>query len=757
VSGTSSDPGDISGLLTARQRGRRRTQRALEALANDAGQSARLPRVRGPKSRLSRAEWILVPLGAVTAFVLVFFGDGDVQWGDDPFTAVEAFTSGFPTEDERQGAALTLGRTLAPLVAVYATIRLVMVLYAQRIREWWVRNFRDHTIVVGLGETGLRAVEQYRRDGTKVAAVTHEPFGSAAEDALSSRAYVVSGSGTDPATLHAAGIARATRVLCAEADDVVNVQVALGAVEAHSKGGGKPLEILAEASESSPAAALLGAAAIPGTITLFSLREVWAWRLLGAGPLWRYRSEDEKAPDVVLIGGSELAVALLMCACRWWHFDASEQKTRERLRTVVVDPDAEAICGEALQRHPELQETIDLQPIALDLAAGFDGIADVVRTDGRQWVVYVCLDASDAIRRASARVVQRRLTGSTEGVVAVAVSAQSGGGETVSPPIREIEADDPEHGFDPDRFDRVEALARAIHGVYERHMRATGEVAASALLPFDDLPPQLQESNRGQARSMRGQLVSALVTTVPLREWGRVREFTAPENDVLCELEHIRWCAERIASGWTYGPTRLNDERRHPDLVPWSELPEDRQEINRAFMDERPWTLARVGETLARHPAREHLARLTHELFRREVSPSAPLWTSLPEAERAASRAFVDDIPTKLLLVGSRIVSKPEAGTADELTADEVELLARHEHDRWAEFRSGKVWTEAGGTPTEHPDLVPWEELAEERREIDRVLVRAIPAMLREAALGLEHISYPSLADPAPASAAEEL
>jgi RyR domain-containing protein/TrkA family protein len=748
MNGPPSDPGDIYAVLSARQRARRRTQRALETLVNDSGQGAR-PRVRGPKSRVGRVEWILLPVFALAAFFLVLFGDDGFQWDDDPFRAIEAFTAGFPERNEVDGFALTLGRTLAPVVALYATIRLVMVLYAQRIREWYVRNFRDHTIVVGLGETGLRAVQQYRRDGTRVTAVTHEPFGTAAEDALRSRAYVVSGSGTDPAALHAAGIARAARVLCAEADDVVNVQVALGAVDAHSKGSGRPLEILAEASEGSPATALLEAAPITGEVSLFSLREVWAWRLLGAGPLWRYRSEDEKPPDIVLIGGSELASALLMCACRWWHFDAYEQRSRERLRIVVIDSDAEAICAEALSRHTELGETIDLQPLALDLAAGFDGIGDIVRTDGRQWVVYICLDASDAIRQASARVVQRRLTGSTEGAVVVAVSEQSDTIQDASPLIREVEADDPERGFDPDRFDRVEALARAIHGVYERHMRASGEITAPALQPFDELPPHLQESNRGQARNVRGQLVSVLATTVPLRDWARVREFVATEIEVLSELEHIRWCSERVASGWTYGPKRSDEQRRHPDLVPWSELPENRREINRAFMDERPWTLARVGEGLARHPAREHLARRTHELYRREVSPSAPRWVDLPDAERAASRAFVDDVPAKLLLLGRRITSKPETGSADELTDDEVELLARRDHERWAEFRGGKSWTDAGGSPTSHPDFVPWEELAEDRREIDRMLVRAIPAMLAEAGLAVEHVSYPFPVAPA--------
>lgn len=742
-----SDPLDVYSELSARERSRRRTHRALEVMAGEAGHAARLPRVRGPRSRLSRVEWILLPALALTAFVLVLFGDGDVQWDEDPFKAVDAFTSGFPSGDEVEGVAVTLGRALAPLVALYATIRLVMVLYAQRIREWRVRRLRDHTIVVGLGETGRRAVKRYRQDGDTVVAVTPQPFAVAADDAVRSRAYVVSGTGTDPGALHAAGIAGAARILCAEANDVVNVQIALDAVEAHSGRSEKPLEILAEASEASPAAALLEAAAISGGATLFSLREVWAWRLLAAGPLWRYRSSEDRPPDIVLVGGTELASALLSCACRWWHFDVLEQRARDRLRIVVLDPDAPSICGEALERHPELRESVDLRSHAVDLATSFDAIGGALHGEGRPWVVYVCLDTSDGVRRATARVIQQRLTGRGMGTVAVAVSARSSRADDADPRILEVDAEDPDRGFDPSRFDRVEALSRAIHGVYERHMRTSGEAAAPALKPFDELPPELQESNREQARGIREQLVSILRATAQLRDWNRVREFNDDEVDVLSELEHVRWCAERVRGGWAYGPTRDDERRLHPDLVPWADLPEHRREINREFMRERPWTLARVGEEIVHHPVRERLARATHD-HRREVKRSSLLWRDLPEAERSASRAFVDDIPRKLLLVGQRIASSANSVSPPELTTEQVELLARREHERWVDFRGGEAWRRAGGATSPHPGLVSWDELPEDLREIDRLLVRAIPEMLAEAGFGVASASHPPSAAP---------
>jgi len=45
--------------------------------------------------------------------------------------------------------------------------------------------------------------------------------------------------------------------------------------------------------------------------------------------------------------------------------------------------------------------------------------------------------------------------------------------------------------------------------------------------------------------------------------------------DLLGEIEHNRWTADRILAGWNYGPARDNDERLHPDIIPYHKLSEE--------------------------------------------------------------------------------------------------------------------------------------------------------------------------------------
>jgi hypothetical protein len=42
----------------------------------------------------------------------------------------------------------------------------------------------------------------------------------------------------------------------------------------------------------------------------------------------------------------------------------------------------------------------------------------------------------------------------------------------------------------------------------------------------------------------------------------------------LSEHAHDVWARERIAQGWTHGPRRDDAQKKHPCLVPYSELPE---------------------------------------------------------------------------------------------------------------------------------------------------------------------------------------
>lgn len=61
-------------------------------------------------------------------------------------------------------------------------------------------------------------------------------------------------------------------------------------------------------------------------------------------------------------------------------------------------------------------------------------------------------------------------------------------------------------------------------------------------------------------------------------------ELAAELNDLieaLAENIHDQWARGRIREGWRYGAERNDQEKLHPCLVPYNELPESEKEYDR--------------------------------------------------------------------------------------------------------------------------------------------------------------------------------
>jgi len=149
----------------------------------------------------------------------------------------------------------------------------------------------------------------------------------------------------------------------------------------------------------------------------------------------------------------------------------------------------------------------------------------------------------------------------------------------------------------------------------------------------------------------------------------------------------------------------------------------------------------------------EVLAQAIHEDYVRhqrddgatsETNPSMVDWEQLPETLRESNRRQAADIGRKLQAVGCDIepLTDWDAGPL-ELAPDEVELLARMEHDSFWKERKAAGWTygpEKDVDKKKSPYLVPYDELPEGIKDYDRNTVRAMPAFLAEAGFAVVRV-----------------
>ena len=125
------------------------------------------------------------------------------------------------------------------------------------------------------------------------------------------------------------------------------------------------------------------------------------------------------------------------------------------------------------------------------------------------------------------------------------------------------------------------------------------------------------------------------------------------------------------------------------------------------------------------------------------LNPNFKPWDQLSEEQREFNRRFADDVHTKLERVHCMIVPVPlpdPTGHMVSFTDDEVELLAREEHQRWLDQRTRDGWTwgpERNDEHKIHPLLVPYDDLDEPTKEKDRAAVREIPVTLATAGFAI--------------------
>ncbi|MGM0668319.1 MAG: RyR domain-containing protein [Gemmatimonadota bacterium] len=142
----------------------------------------------------------------------------------------------------------------------------------------------------------------------------------------------------------------------------------------------------------------------------------------------------------------------------------------------------------------------------------------------------------------------------------------------------------------------LEPVARAIHEEYRQERLASPQSPDPALAEWDALHPDLQNSNRAQARDIRAKLhaIGCTFTRKPT-EGEALTELTEDEIETLARLEHGRWVVERLLVGWRFGEERDLEKKTNPYLVPWSELSETVKELDRQAVKKIPRFLEGQG------------------------------------------------------------------------------------------------------------------------------------------------------------------
>jgi hypothetical protein len=362
------------------------------------------------------------------------------------------------------------------------------------------------------------------------------------------------------------------------------------------------------------------------------------------------KPEDDQVAHYVLVGFGQMGQAFALEAVRLAHFE-----NRKRLRMTVIDERIETKRDRFLARYPRFSpQSLSLDPESgsfnrqaddwasqccrpaeryrnadpraveyasnaefLDMPSGLcsDDLADQIRRrlNGPTVcpTVIVCFD-EDRLNFETAILMQAKMSVRVANVpVYVWLPAQSGltrllltsSGAVPSPggsPFAAIDDIEPfgvcEESCNLDQITRpgFEDIAQATHELFLAHCEKRNTPSGQ---PWNDLPEPYRTSNFLVAEHLDVKLAAIGRERIPeteAREYEERDAISDQELELLAEMEHNRWLAERLIDGWTFAEKKNDDRKENPNLCAWSRLTEEQKDKDRDQVRAIPRILKRL-------------------------------------------------------------------------------------------------------------------------------------------------------------------
>ena len=201
-----------------------------------------------------------------------------------------------------------------------------------------------------------------------------------------------------------------------------------------------------------------------------------------------------------------------------------------------------------------------------------------------------------------------------------------------------------------------------------------------------------------------------------------------------------RTIASRLAADQGVAPPillEIGDETPDGALADW-----DGQTFPASYLDEacRPEVLLDgQGDALAQTIHEHYTDSIAAQGRDPDREPAGRPWSRLTASYRDANRHQADHLGAKLAVMDCRAVPEERVDTFT-FAPLEAERLAVIEHLRWAADRHLDGWSYApvrDNARRHHPQLIPYPDLSEPMKDLDRFAVRGVPTLLARSGLGV--------------------
>lgn len=508
---------------------------------------------------------------------------------------------------------LVIAQILAPLIFGFAAWQTAATIFRDQIRLMGLPFWKNHVVIVGLGEKGVRLVKEYRRRGSRVVVIEADDENDDIPVCWAHGATVLVGNAADSALLERVRVHRARVLFIVTGNDGVNVEVA---VKAHllveKKKPAHTVRCFVHIIDANLCSLLRQHGLVSDNTDRFDAQVINVndlsarLLLLGHSLDWHSGENDGDAqPHLVILGFGGMGESVALQAAKIGHYAHNKN-----IRISVLDRNARFKESVFLSRYPQFHNAAPIDFMEMEFGTGecFEALEGFSKEQRVRLSVAICInDNSSALSLVLS--LQNRLPGvplyvrldAIAGPATLLKETRYKTGTIVPfgmldtsclPPIIEN--------------DTLDVLARAIHRNFVEQNASSRPADDPAIQSWERLPLTFKESNRSQADHIPVKMRDIGCTVVTADSAGEaITEFTPEELDVLSRMEHARWNAERYLDGWQFGKIKNTSKKENPNLVPWEKLSREIQKYDTDAVRLIPVLVERMGWKVVRERNRQ--------------------------------------------------------------------------------------------------------------------------------------------------------
>ena len=465
-----------------------------------------------------------------------------------------------------------------------------MLVFSEKLSQLRIRHQRHHAILCGLDNKSLLIADGFLKKNRAVVFITNNSRNELIGQAKNIGAHVLIGNSIDHSCLFSAGILKATHLLVLTNTDNINIQTIKQAYLLRKHKANLPkLSCIVHINCHATMAALYDQEIFyryhdTFSANLINYEKISArYLLLNYGPENEIPTFLENIDDstIMIIGDGKFIDEIILRLACIGHYGQ-----QDRLNIHIISENSIEELNNLKTRHPILNELINLRATNLNLnlhninqcKSALDNIAPSIIYMHLATVKH-SLVWPQLLNNLSLKCPV--ISTFSEDILISSLELENSKMKSIPIYINSCNFNEIIHA-------KQDALAISIHNNYVKTQISAGDSPDMnpSLIEWDLLPGTLKDANRNQADHLK---IKRSILNTMINGNGAALDLSSDCIEKLAIIEHKRWCAEKLLSGWSY-TTGDKDValRLSPCLTSWDNLPEAEKDKDRQSLHQLP-------------------------------------------------------------------------------------------------------------------------------------------------------------------------